>query len=94
MERISAISGQLVLAKELHEFEDLLTEHETITGRILGMEPVKQSLFRDFQGTIKSLGAWGGDFILVTWSGRRKDLEDYFHSKGLKTIYSFNELIL
>lgn len=94
MERISDISVQLVKAKELHELENLLTEHETIIGRILGMEPVKQTLFSDFHGTVKSLGAWGGDFILVTWSGRRKEMEDYFHSKGLKTIYSFNELIL
>lgn len=93
-ERISAISGQLVQATELNEFENLLTEHETIISRILGMKPVKQILFSDLQGAIKSLGAWGGDFILVTWSGRRQELEDYFHSKGLKTIYSFDELIL
>jgi mevalonate kinase len=94
LERISAISNQLVKSKELLEFEDLLTEHETIVGRILGIVPVKQTLFTDFQGTIKSLGAWGGDFILATWSGNRQEMEDYFHSKGLRTIYAFDELIL
>ncbi len=94
IERISAISGQLLQAADLIEFEGLLAEHERIIGQVLGMEPVKQSLFPDFQGTVKSLGAWGGDFIMVTYTRSRKELERYFHSKGLNLIYSFHQLIL
>jgi hypothetical protein len=42
-------------------------------------------------GCIKSLGAWGGDFILVT--GNEKNW-NYFKEKGFKTILSFKEMIL
>jgi len=94
IERISAISDYLWQTTDLYEFERLLIEHESIISRILGIEPVKESHFSDLPGSVKSLGAWGGDFILVTWSRSRQELEKYFHSKGLKTIYSFDELIL
>jgi hypothetical protein len=41
-------------------------------------------------GAIKSLGAWGGDFILA--SGNQKT-PNYFHEKGFKTVISYSEMI-
>lgn len=94
IERISAISDRLWQTTEINEFERLLGEHEMIISRVLGIEPVKESHFSDLPGSVKSLGAWGGDFILVTWYRSRQELEKYFHAKGMKTIYSFHELII
>ncbi len=94
LEQISSISGRLCEARDLREFEILLSEHEQILSRILGMEPVRQDRFSDFPGMVKSLGAWGGDFILVTWSGTWPELQRYFHLKGLRTIFPYHELIL
>ena len=43
-----------------------------------------------FNGQIKSLGAWGGDFILVSGD---KDTPFYFKSKGYETILPFSNFI-
>ena len=53
---------------------------KTLLGEILGMEPIKKRLFPDYPGSVKSLGAWGGDFILAT--GSAED-QDYFQAKRL-----------
>ena len=50
---------------------------------------VKKLKFQDFKGEIKSLGAWGGDFILA--SGL--DSPSYFKSKGYKTIIKFDDMV-
>ena len=50
---------------------------------------VKKLKFKDFQGEIKSLGAWGGDFILA--SGVNSP--SYFKSKGYNTIIRFEDMI-
>ena len=42
------------------------------------------------RGIIKSLGSWGGDFILV--SGEKQDLS-YFKQKGYDTIFNFEDLV-
>jgi hypothetical protein len=47
-------------------------------------------LFKDYPNTIKSLGAWGGDFVLAT--GNNSDM-DYFKNKGYNTIIPFQEMI-
>ena len=52
---------------------------------------MKEKFFSDFQGSIKSLGAWGGDFILATGN---KSTKKYFLDKGFKTIIPFNKICL
>ena len=42
-------------------------------------------------GTIKSLGAWGGDFVLATGD---EEAQKYFKRKGYKTIIPFQDMIL
>ena len=69
----------------------LLEEHEIILSHILEMKTIKESLFHDFNGVIKSLGAWGGDFILVA---SKENPTAYFKSKGFETILTYEEMIL
>jgi mevalonate kinase len=91
--RISQISEEIPTIKRLEEFEELITEHETIIGRILGVEQISKRDFAGFRGVIKSLGAWGGDFVLVTWPGEMNELSDYLSRMGLTTFFSYDELI-
>ena len=35
-------------------------------SKLTSKEKIKDKLFNDFDGEIKSLGAWGGDFILAS----------------------------
>lgn len=87
---ISNITSKIIDCKHLGEFESLLNQHEAIISNIINQQPVKERLFKDFKGSIKSLGAWGGDFILAT---SNENPTDYFKSKGFETIISYNQMI-
>lgn len=88
---ISAISLSLPGCIQLSEFEKLLVKHEEIISGILKIPTIKEQLFSDYPHIIKSLGSWGGDFILV-----RGDDSDYnyFRNKGYQTIIPFRDMIL
>lgn len=90
-ERLEKIGEELLSCKAQENFNLLLKEHEDITGAFLGETPVQARLFSDFNGQIKSLGAWGGDFVLV--SGNHESPQ-YFMAKGYTTVISFHEFIL
>lgn len=87
----SRLTRAVMKANTLTEFERLINEHESFISNILGVVPVKEKLFPDFQGAIKSLGAWGGDFILATGD---KDTPGYFKNKGFKVVMAYKEMLL
>lgn len=91
--RISALSNELLFCKTLAEFEEIIDEHELIMSHILKQKRVKQKLFADFSGSVKSLGAWGGDFVLMTRHSEEDEFERYLKAKGLHTWYRFNDLL-
>lgn len=88
---LNKITHAIVKAKTLACFEDLINKHEEIISKNLKIDSVKLNLFPDYRGVIKSLGAWGGDFILITY---RKGMEHYFQSKGYKIILPYDQIIL
>lgn len=89
--QISKISKNMLSCTTLVNFEALVEEHERLISILINTPTVKASLFADYQGSIKSLGAWGGDFILVT--GKEKELA-YFIEKGYTTIIPYAKMIL
>ena len=93
LRRISDISEEVVLADDLDTFCNLLNEHEKLVGEMTGQIPVKERLFSDFDGCIKSLGAWGGDFILATTQQPEKEVRKWFGERGYETVLPFNEMI-
>ncbi|MEX0274567.1 MAG: GYDIA family GHMP kinase [Flavobacteriaceae bacterium] len=89
--KISAITKKMIRCTSTEQFEKLLLEHELLMSDILGM-PRACQLFPDYNGgIIKSLGAWGGDFVLVT---AQEDPTGYFTSKGFKTVLPYSKMIL
>ena len=88
---IDAITKTVVEATEPKEFALALQRHEIELSNILELATVKETLFDDFHGVIKSLGAWGGDFVL---SISKEDPTNYFIQKGFKTVIPYNEMIL
>ena len=89
--KINTITLEMINSKSLEHFQDLMVQHETIISKITKQTPVKNMLFKDFDGAIKSLGAWGGDFVMVA---SKNDLSDYFKDKGYKTIIPYSKMIL
>ena len=89
--RINSICSSIIKSNTLTEFEKLILEHEKIISKAINLDPIKNILFKDYQnGVIKSLGAWGGDFILVT--GNKQNME-YFAKKGYNEIIPYKDLV-
>ena len=90
-EEVSAISQDFLKAKSIQDFNKLIFEHEKIISSIIKLKPVKEKLFPDYFGEIKSLGAWGGDFVLATGNS---DTLGYFKNKGFETILTYSQMVL
>jgi len=78
---------------DFHVFCITMERHEEIISNCIGKEPLK-SKFPDFQGVIKSLGAWGGDFFLAATDLPEKEVRSYFEKKGLTTIFRYDEIVI
>jgi mevalonate kinase len=91
--KVTELTHEFLNAQTIKQFQAAINAHEELVGSTLGMTPVKELLFSDFKGSIKSLGAWGGDFILVATEENMLSVKNYFSTKGLDVVYSFDDLI-
>jgi mevalonate kinase len=93
IEAVSEISRAVQKCDTLDEFAMLMQCHERIISRCIGQEPV-QKHFPDFEGVLKSLGAWGGDFILAATEWTENQVREYFKGKGLEVVFGYKEIVL
>lgn len=93
IEAVSKISRAVPKCQSLEEFAMLMQCHERIIARCIGQEPV-QKHFPDFEGVLKSLGAWGGDFILAATEWDKSQVKEYFKGKGLEVVFGYKEIVL
>jgi len=91
IKEINSITHRIINCLSISEFETLITAHEQIISKLINLPTVKLTLFPDYSRAIKSLGAWGGDFVLAT--GTTDDMF-YFKNKGYQTIIPYSEMIL
>ncbi|MCP9237850.1 GYDIA family GHMP kinase [Lewinella sp. JB7] len=91
--QITQLTLALVNAPDLRTAARILTDHEKIVASTLELQPVKERLFRDFPGTVKSLGAWGGDFVWALSELAAEKVQAYFNERGYGTVIPFNEMI-
>lgn len=91
IKQVSNITSRMIQASTLSDFESMMEEHETLLSGILKTQPVKQRLFPDYFGMVKSLGAWGGDFVFAT--GDNQSIS-YFKSKGYSTVIPYSKMVL
>ena len=88
---ISEITKNILNCDDYKMFNKLINSHEQIISKLISKQTIKKELFNDFQGEIKSLGAWGGDFIMV--SSENSPL-NYFKNKGYNTLFKFSDLLI
>ncbi len=88
---MNQLTKKMITCTKINDFEQLLSQHEQVLSEVMDLPTIKSQLFPDYKGAIKSLGAWGGDFILVTDDGSAKN---YFKKKGYHTIMPFKEMVL
>ena len=88
---ISEITKSILNCSDQKIFNELICSHEQIISKLISKKTIKKELFNDFNGEIKSLGAWGGDFIMV--SSEDNPL-NYFKNKGYNTVFKFSDLLI
>jgi mevalonate kinase len=90
LKQISSLSQEFSCASTLDDFQVLMRMHEQLISGILQLQRVQERLFPDFSGVVKSLGAWGGDFVLAAGP---EDTPAYFKNKGYVTVLSLADLM-
>ncbi|WP_289054365.1 GYDIA family GHMP kinase [Carboxylicivirga marina] len=92
IKQINSITEEMLCCRHLNHFGQLIEEHEKAIGQIVQLNPVKIEHFNDFKGYIKTLGAWGGDFMMVVSEESELYIRNYFESKSLNTIFKYNDI--
>ena len=90
-DKISKLTNKFLTANDILTFENLMIEHERIISSVVKEKPIQKELFADYFGQTKSLGAWGGDFILATGN---KKTPAYFKRKGFHTVINYKDMTL
>jgi mevalonate kinase len=88
---INQITKAVIAAEDPKLFALELKKHEIELSTILELQTVQEALFEDFNGVIKSLGAWGGDFVLVI---SKENPTNYFKERGYDIVIPYHEMIL
>ncbi len=88
---ITEITNSIAVCQDLDSFISSMEKHEALTAEVLQTRSIKHTLFPDYQGLVKSLGAWGGDFVLV--SAEHADIA-YFESRGFTTVIPYKKMAL
>lgn len=91
IKQINGITEAMIVCKSLSEFQSLIETHENIISKLIQQDPIKVRFFSDFNGALKSLGAWGGDFVLVASEGNPTD---YFKAKDFETVIPYEAMVL
>ena len=89
--KLNSITMAILDCCDFKVYCELIEEHENVISNLIEEESIKQTLFSDFKGTVKSLGAWGGDFIMAA---SLEDPTHYFNNKGYSTVIPYQEMIL
>ncbi|MBO4328858.1 MAG: hypothetical protein J5831_05525 [Bacteroidales bacterium] len=93
LQTVSALSAALPTITYFEDFCTLLQVHEDLLSRCLGREPVQRQ-FPGFDGVLKSLGAWGGDFLLAATEQPFESVVAFFEPFGLDTVFRYHDIIL
>ncbi|KFF13943.1 30S ribosomal protein S6 [Chryseobacterium soli] len=90
VEEFSNLTRNILLCNELENFSQLMVIHEQKIANFLEISTVKEKFFQDCPSFVKSLGAWGGDFVM---SAKFDGYKDYFWGKGFTTIFEWVDII-
>ncbi|MDQ0591882.1 mevalonate kinase [Chryseobacterium ginsenosidimutans] len=90
VDEFSNLTKNILLCNELENFSQLMLIHEQKISDFLEIPTVRAKFFADCPVFVKSLGAWGGDFVM---SSKFDGFKDYFWGKDFNTIFEWSELI-
>ena len=88
IDEVTALTEAFLAASTLIEVQKVAAAHEDFISEVLQMPRVQEERFADFPGVVKSLGAWGGDFVMVLSDWPTARLRDYMADKGCPVVFS------
>lgn len=89
IDEVSALTQACLETQDLITFEQILATHEDLIAKNLQMQRAKTLYFSDFWGEVKSLGAWGGDFVLVTSDRSQEETHRYFQERAFEQFFTY-----
>ena len=93
IEQISAFSEIMSKVHHAGELIYIIELHEKIISEILNNQYMVKNRFPEFNGAIKSLGAWGGDFAMFVSEKPYVELKEDLKTMGLEVMFGFDEII-
>ncbi len=90
---LTAITEAMLEAKSLSKFEGLMDKHEDLVSQALKLDRIQATHFSDYWGKAKSLGAWGGDFALISSDKSVAETKAYFKGKGFEVVIPYAEMV-
>ena len=91
IEKANKLTRAFIQSESVEQLAHVIEDHEKMISYSLGDVPtIKAKLFPEFEGHIKSMGAWGGDFLLVLSD---RSCVDYFVKKGYPIFLNFKNTI-
>ncbi|ACU08741.1 hypothetical protein FIC_02308 [Flavobacteriaceae bacterium 3519-10] len=87
----SEFTQKVILCEDVEQFSGLMASHEQKLSNYLLIKTAKEKHLPGCPVFVKSLGAWGGDFVM---SRKFPNYESYFSELGFTHIYTWKELIL
>jgi mevalonate kinase len=90
---LDRLTESMLQCQSLRKMEQIMAEHESIIAEELKLPKANDELLPDYWGAVKSLGAWGGDFIMLTNDRSEEELRGYLLTKGLPVVFSYDKLM-
>lgn len=91
---LTAITQEIIRLTNYKDWMYLLDKHEDIISKNLKLDRVKNTLLKNCPYFVKSLGAWGGDFVLLISDDEFDTIKNKLKKMEFDTIFAFDELII
>jgi mevalonate kinase len=91
---LNQITEHLQINSNVSDWIYLLKNHEALISKSLKLDKVSIVLGNKMPFFTKSLGAWGGDFILCISEEPENEVKSKFNQIGYNNIFSYNDFIL
>lgn len=89
---MNSIIDKTIQAESIEEFEHQMNESEDLLSKVLNRSKIKELFFVDYPYSIKSMGAWGGDFFMATYRSLI-EAKKYFSTLGYDTMFTYHEIV-
>lgn len=93
IQEVNDLTMAMLKAKTFDEAEGIMKDHEKLVAASIQLPRIQVARFNDFPGQIKSLGAWGGDFVMVLSPWSKEKTTTYLQAKSCPTVLSFEEMV-